>query len=128
GQGPSSKVSTTSLSCRKSYCLKCSKPKPGPPVVSISTMRDSPKPPGWSHAGIPPAPAPAVVGDPAVFWARRIDSAAGGRDDAGADDAIAGPNSSVTRKGVVCSEDEVGTVAVGQFQAAAVSCSSRYGR
>jgi hypothetical protein len=51
-----------------------------------------------------------------VFWARRIDSAAGGRDDAGADDAIAGPNSSVTRKGVVCSEDEVGTVAVGKLR------------
>src|SRR6202030_1197819 len=109
GQGPSSKVSTTSLSRRKSYCLKCSKPKPGPPVVSISTMRDSPKPRGWSHAGIPPAPPAAVVGDPAVLWARRIDAAAGGRDDAGADDAIAGPKSSVIRMGVVCSEDEVGT-------------------
>ena len=30
GQGPSSKVSTTSPGCRKSYILKCSKPKPGP--------------------------------------------------------------------------------------------------
>src|SRR6202012_4576273 len=39
GQGPSSNVSTTSLSRRKSSCLKCSKPKPGPPVVSISTIR-----------------------------------------------------------------------------------------
>jgi hypothetical protein len=116
GQGPSSKVSTTSLSRRKSYCLKCSKPKPGPPVVSISTMRDSPKPPGWSHAGIPPAPVVAVVGDPAVFWAGRIDAAAGGRDDVGADDAIAGPKSSVTRMGVVCSEDEVGTGAVGKLR------------
>jgi len=29
GHGPSSKVSTTSLSVRKSSCLKCSKPKPG---------------------------------------------------------------------------------------------------
>src|SRR5262249_44094909 len=49
GQGPSSNVKTTSLSCKKSYCLKCSKPKPGPPVVSISTMRESPMPPGLSQ-------------------------------------------------------------------------------
>ena len=27
---------------RKSNCLKCSKPKPGPPVVSISTTRETP--------------------------------------------------------------------------------------
>src|SRR5271157_4140798 len=52
GQGPSSKVKTTSLSRRKSYCLKCSKPKPGPPVVSISTMRAKPMPPGLSQAGM----------------------------------------------------------------------------
>ena len=57
GHGPSSKVSTTSLSRRKSYCLKCSKPKPGPPVVSISTMRASPMPPGLSQA--------------AILWSRR---------------------------------------------------------
>jgi len=79
-------------------------------------MRDSPKPPGWSHAGIPPAPPAAVVGDPAVFWARRIDASAGGRDDAGADDAIAGPKSSVIRMGVVCSEGEVGRVVVGKLR------------
>src|ERR1700750_2052193 len=42
GHGPSSKVSTTSLSVRKSSCLKCSKPKPGPPVVSTSTTRLTP--------------------------------------------------------------------------------------
>src|ERR1700754_2908901 len=42
GHGPSSKVSTTSLSRRKSSVLKCSKPKPGPPVVSISTVRPTP--------------------------------------------------------------------------------------
>src|SRR5580704_3448353 len=42
GQGPSANVSTTSLSRRKSSCLKCSKPKPGPPVVSISTVRAIP--------------------------------------------------------------------------------------
>ena len=42
GHGPSSKVSTTSFGSRKSSCLKCSKPKPGPPVVSISTTRPTP--------------------------------------------------------------------------------------
>src|SRR5579862_6349441 len=47
GQGPSSKVSTTSPGCRKSYCLKCSNPKPGPPVVSISTTRETPSALGW---------------------------------------------------------------------------------
>src|SRR5207344_2618460 len=52
GHGPSSKVNTTSPARRKSYCLKCSKPKPGPPVVSISTMRAIPMPPGLSHGGI----------------------------------------------------------------------------
>jgi hypothetical protein len=43
GQGPSSKVSTTSPSRRKSWLLKCSRPKPGPPVVSISTTRLIPR-------------------------------------------------------------------------------------
>src|SRR6188768_1309582 len=43
GQGPSSKVSTISPSRRKSWLLKCSKPKPGPPVVSISTVRAIPR-------------------------------------------------------------------------------------
>src|SRR4051812_30781595 len=42
GHGPSSKVRTTSPSRRKSWLLKCSKPKPGPPVVSISTTRATP--------------------------------------------------------------------------------------
>src|SRR3954453_2419786 len=42
GHGPSSKVRTTSFSFRKSSSLKCSKPKPGPPVVSISTVRPTP--------------------------------------------------------------------------------------
>src|SRR6202161_2392655 len=51
GHGPSSKVSTTSLSRRKSYCLKCSVPNAGPPVVSISTARARPMPSGLSHAG-----------------------------------------------------------------------------
>src|SRR5471032_1001597 len=43
GHGPSSKVNTTSFSLRKSSSLKCSKPKPGPPVVSISTVRAMPR-------------------------------------------------------------------------------------
>src|ERR1700730_12155292 len=48
GQGPSSKVSTISPSRRKSCALKCSKPKPGPPVVSIPTTRETP-----SASGLP---------------------------------------------------------------------------
>jgi hypothetical protein len=51
GQGPSSKVSTTSPSRRKSWLLKCSNPKPGPPVVSISTTRAIPKALGFEHGG-----------------------------------------------------------------------------
>src|SRR6476659_1394339 len=51
GHGPSSKVSTTSLSRRKSSCLKCSKPKPGPPVVSITTVRATPSASGLAQAG-----------------------------------------------------------------------------
>src|ERR1700756_5341384 len=51
GQGPSSKVSTTSPSRRKSWLLKCSNPKPGPPVVSISTTRAIPKALGFEHEG-----------------------------------------------------------------------------
>ena len=49
GHGPSSNVSTTSLSARKSSCLKCSKPKPGPPVVSISTTRLTPSASGLAQ-------------------------------------------------------------------------------
>src|SRR5215470_16956492 len=54
GQGPSSKVSTTSPGCRKSWLLKCSKPKPGPPRVSTSTTRETPSAlglPGQDTAG-----------------------------------------------------------------------------
>ena len=78
GQGTSSKVRTTSLSRRKSYCLKCSKPKPGPPVVSISTMRERPIPPGRSHAGMAlGAPTDvfafaAAVGGPTGLLGRRL--------------------------------------------------------
>src|SRR5262245_20755733 len=42
GHGPSSKVNTTSPGLRKSWLLKCSKPNPGPPVVSMCTVRASP--------------------------------------------------------------------------------------
>src|SRR4051794_3075125 len=52
GHGPSSKVSTTSLSRRKSSCLKCSKPNPGPPVVSISTVRPTPSAFGLLQAAL----------------------------------------------------------------------------
>src|SRR3954453_2887378 len=52
GQGPSSNVSTTSLSERKSSCLKCSKPKPGPPVVSISTTRLTPSASGLAQVDL----------------------------------------------------------------------------
>src|SRR5215207_4801209 len=51
GHGPSSNVRTTSLSRRKSRSLKCSKPKPGPPVVSISTVRPTPSALGLVQAG-----------------------------------------------------------------------------
>src|SRR5437763_2614065 len=51
GHGPSSKVSTTSFGSRKSSCLKCSKPKPGPPDVSISTTRPTPSASGLLQTG-----------------------------------------------------------------------------
>src|SRR4051812_22417983 len=52
GHGPSSNVSTTSLSRRKSRSLKCSKPNPGPPVVSISTVRATPRAFGLLQAAL----------------------------------------------------------------------------
>src|SRR5262249_52726421 len=48
GQGPSSKVSTTAPSRGKSWLLKCSNRKRGPPVVSISTTRAIPRALGLS--------------------------------------------------------------------------------
>src|SRR5580692_9964921 len=60
--GPSSKVSTTSLSRRKSSCLKCSKPKPGPPVVSISTTRPIPSALGLEQGALAGAGAAAGTG------------------------------------------------------------------
>src|SRR5271154_3465210 len=73
GQGPSSKVSTTSFSRRKSYCLKCSVPKAGPPVVSISTVRDRPSAFGLAQvdpafAGIAAGPCAAAGGDAVVVF------------------------------------------------------------
>src|SRR3954454_9309025 len=68
GHGPSSNVSTTSLSRRKSRSLKCSKPKPGPPVVSISTVRPMPSAFGLLQAGLAGAGAAAGVGAGAA-WA-----------------------------------------------------------
>src|SRR3954465_6564943 len=70
GQGPSSKVSTTSLSRRKSRSLKCSKPKPGPPVVSISTVRPTPSALGLVQAGL--------AGAAAAFGAGAAGGAAAG--------------------------------------------------
>src|SRR5262249_18476142 len=87
GQGPSSKVSTTSLSRRKSYCLKCSVQKAGPPVVSISTTRDRPIAFGLSQVGtafaaggLAAAGAGAAGAAPGEFWlaANALGAAAGG--------------------------------------------------
>src|SRR5215470_8493697 len=76
GQGPSSKVSTTSPSRRKSWVLKCSKPKPGPPVVSTSTTRETPRAlglPGHEAAGA----AGAAGGCAGAAWATTAGGAAG---------------------------------------------------
>src|ERR1700722_2719006 len=62
GHGPSSNVRTTSLSRRKSSCLKCSKPKPGPPVVAISTTRPIPSAPGLAQGALAGASAAAGAG------------------------------------------------------------------
>src|SRR6266852_1728972 len=60
GHGPSSKVSTTSPSRKKSWLLKCSKPKPGPPVVSISTTRATPS--AFGRLAQPPCAIEAAAG------------------------------------------------------------------
>src|SRR4051794_17716141 len=67
-QGPSSKVRTTSPGCRKSCSLNFSAPKPGPPVVSISTVRDTP-----SALGLPGQAAGVAVAGSA--WADGLGSA-----------------------------------------------------
>src|SRR5260221_2935711 len=76
GHGPSSKVSTTSLSRRKSSFLKCSKPKPGPAVVSISTVRPTPSAPGVLHAALAGCGGCAAAG--AAAGAAACGAAAGG--------------------------------------------------
>src|SRR3981189_2754596 len=76
GHGPSSNVSTTSWSRRKSSCLKCSKPNPGPPVVSISTMRAIPIALGFAHGAF--AGAAAGVGAGVACGAAAFFGAAGG--------------------------------------------------
>src|ERR1700687_5921059 len=82
GHGPSSNVSTTSLSRRKSSCLKCSKPNPGPPVVSISTTRAIPIASGFVQGGFagaraaPGAGAAAACGAVAPVGAGVCDHAA----------------------------------------------------
>src|SRR5712672_3058457 len=73
GQGPSSNVSTTSPSRRKSWLLKCSNPKPGPPVVSISTTRLIPR-----ALGLPAHEDTAVTGATAGGGASAVITAAFG--------------------------------------------------
>src|SRR5665213_1145872 len=75
-QGPSSNVSTTSWSRRKSSCLKCSKPKPGPPVVSISTTRAMPSALGLAHVGLAAVGAGAGAGAGAACGAAAWGAAA----------------------------------------------------
>src|ERR1700684_2894411 len=82
GHGPSSNVSTTSLSCRKSSCLKCSNPNPGPPVVSISTTRPIPSASGLAQAALAGAGAAGGAGAGAACGAGAL-LAAGVCDQAG---------------------------------------------
>src|SRR5580692_492195 len=72
GHGPSSNVSTTSLSRRKSSCLKCSKPNPGPPVVSISTTRAIPSASGFAQGAFAGAGVAAAGGTGAAVAAGAV--------------------------------------------------------
>src|SRR5476649_2536433 len=83
GHGPSSNVNTTSLSRRKSSCLKCSKPNPGPPVVSISTTRAIPSASGFAQGAFAGAGAGAAVA--AACWVAGPLGAAGACDHAALD-------------------------------------------
>jgi len=76
GQGPSSKERTTSPGFKKSCCLKCSNPKPGPPVVSICTVRAMP-----NASGLPGQETTRGAGGVVVAGA---DAAASGWADSGA--------------------------------------------
>jgi hypothetical protein len=75
GQGPSSKVRATSLSRRKSYCLKCSVPNAGPPVVSISMTHESPSASGLLQAanGVGPGAGKADAIAIVLFCATAVD-------------------------------------------------------
>src|SRR5262245_414235 len=88
GHGPSSNVSTTSPGLRKSWLLKCSKPKPGPPVVSICTGRASPRAsglPGQDTGGGTGAGGTALAaGAATVAWATGGPSGAAWTDSAAA--------------------------------------------
>src|SRR5437588_11250554 len=86
GHGPSSKVSTTSLSLRKSSSLKCSKPKPGPPVVSISTVRATPSASALLHAAL--AGCAAAVPAAGAAWGAALLAAGGVCDHAAPDASI----------------------------------------
>src|SRR5262249_26516829 len=55
GQGPASKVSTTSPGRRKTIPFKCSAPQPRAPGVSTSTTRATPRAVGVSQAPAPGA-------------------------------------------------------------------------
>src|SRR2546430_321931 len=90
GHGPSSKVSTTSPSRRKSWLLKCSNPKPGPPVVSISTTLATPSASGLpgqeelfvAGGGVAASAfvgAAAVAGAPCAITVGAVGAAAAGR-------------------------------------------------
>src|SRR5258708_1113687 len=74
GHGPSSNVSTTSPGSRKSCALNCSLPKPGPLVVSISTVRATPSAPGFLQLDLA-ATASAAVRFP---FGNAADAAVGG--------------------------------------------------
>src|SRR5205807_6536801 len=109
GQGPSSKVSTTSPSRRKSCALKCSKPKPGPPVVSISTTREMPNALGLLHQLVGMA-----AGIGALAWA----TAAGAS--AARAEPVAGLSISVTA--VVGARPSVGAACVGSDAGMGLFC------
>ena len=67
GHGPSSKVRTISSLRRKSWSLKCSKPNPGPPAVSMATVRITP-----SGFGLPGHAVCAVACDAVATMAKAI--------------------------------------------------------
>ena len=133
GHGPSSKVRTTSCSFRKSYCLKCSKPNAGPPVVSICTVREIPMAPGLSQPGaaglaaLPCAPAAGGAGGavdapglPFCTSARRVGATAGaGAGAATVGAAIGACNGAAIEVWAILGE---GAVAAGMEAGAGAAC------